>query len=120
MTDFPRAVLGLDAIVVGYDYRATVVIDPPAGLEDDDVETELTGATVTARILDSDGSTVIATGVTETVDAGDREVTLVIASAVTALLAPGSHYVWDVMVTTSGAKKWPVTGLGRAVVRALP
>lgn len=119
MADFPHAVLAVDEIVIGRDYTATITIDPAPGKTNAEVVTELTGSTITARILDSDGTTVITSTITGAVSAAARTITLTITDTVTTALAAGSHYLWDVKVTTTGALIWPVRMPRRCVIRAV-
>lgn len=109
------------AIVVGRDYTALVVLDPDVDEGDSDVETALTGATITAEIRDTDPDTTLIATATAALEgaASARTIRVTLTDTITGALEPG-RYRWDVRVTTSGGLIYPVTGLGPAWVRALP
>lgn len=116
---FPTGTLAVDSIVVGRSWEASIVLDPAPGKVAADVVTELTGATCTARIVDTDGSTVITSDIAESIDAASRTITLTLTAAQTASLVPG-RYRWDVKITATDTSQWPVRMPGIAQVRALP
>lgn len=117
----PHSRLAIHEITVGRDWRAAIIVDPVDDQTASDVVTEMTGATCTARILGTDGTTVITSNVTAAVDAANREITLTMSAANTTGLAPGI-YRWDVKLTTPGGgdpKVWPIAVPGFPRVRAL-
>lgn len=95
-------------IVVGCDAIAIFEIVPPDGMTNAEVVTALTGATLTASIVDTDGSTEVVAGASliAEIDEGARLVQLSMTAAVTAVLTPGV-YRWNVYITTSGGSVWP-------------
>lgn len=117
MTTVSHAVLAHDTIVIGCDVKLDVVIDPIAGQSESEVSAALTGATVSAVVLSSDGTTTIATA-SVSIAASTRTITIALTDTVTGALAPGP-YVWRVRVTTASGMVWPVR-MPRAFVRVLP
>jgi hypothetical protein len=115
-----QAELAIESIVVGRDYERTWTIAPATGKSNSDVVTELTGATATVAIVDTDGSTsILASGsITTTITAATRLLKVEIADTATSGLTPG-RYRWSAYITTTGGKLWPVL-LGEAFVRRLP
>ena len=110
--------LGSDEIVIGRDFELTVTLDPPADKTEAEVTTELTGATVTAQLVDSTGTAVVsATGTL--VSAPNRTIRVSLTAAQTTGLTAGI-YRWNVRVTTSGAKVWPVRMPGYPQVHQIP
>lgn len=118
MTDIARAALGHDSIVVGCDFVLSVVVTPIAGQTTTDVVNELAeGATASAVVLDTDGTTTVATA-TVAITAATRTLLITLTDTQTSTLAAGS-YVWRVRVTTQSGEVWPVR-MPRADIRALP
>jgi hypothetical protein len=116
------SVLSKARLTVGRDFICVWGVTPDPGLpaDNDDVTTDLTGATVTAAIVDTDAAAtaiVPDTAITCTVDAPTRAVVMTIGADDTDALVPGV-YRWSVYVTLTGGEKYEVTGLGPAQVFA--
>lgn len=109
--------MALDPIVNGATWRGVITVEPTSGQANADVTTALTGAAVTALIIDPAGTTVVtATGVVTS--AANRTVTITISTANTALLTAGAVYAWKVFVVTTTPETFPLAIPGRPVVRA--
>ena len=99
--------MAFDPIVVGCDWQATLIVDPTIGQTAQTIVTNLTGATVAARLIDATG-TVRATGTATITSTTERTVEVVFTASTTRQLAPGVGHVLDVRVTTSGGQIRPV------------
>lgn len=97
----------MDLIVKGCDWSADLTVGPGANETNDDVVTQLTGATVTAALRWRGG--LQATTPTASVQsASNRIVRVTFTAAQTAQLAVRQDYRLDLRVTTSAAKTYPI------------
>lgn len=115
----PQATLARDEIVVGRAYQRTITLEASPAFEhgNDDLAAILVdGATATALVVDSDGSTVLT--LTPLVTAASRTLLLTATAAATAGLTPGL-YRWKVSVATAFGS-FPVRFLDDPQVRRLP
>ena len=104
-------------IVVGCTFKLTVTVEPGAGQVDADITSLLTGATVTALLKDTAGTTLLTlTG--SVTSAADRTVLITATAAQTAALVPQVAR-WHVTYTTSGSEVYPITIPGSPRVRAI-
>ena len=109
--------MALDPIVTGATWRALITVAPTDGQSNSDVTTVLTGASVSALIIDPAGSTVVtATG--SVASAANRTVLISITSAQSATLTPNAVYSWKVLVTSTVPETFPLAIPGRPVVKA--
>lgn len=109
--------MALDPIVAGCDWQATLIVDPTLGQTAQSVVTDLTGATVAARLIDL-GGTVRATGVAVVSSASDRKIEASFTAASTRLITPGVGFILDVRVSTVGGFVRPVQVREKLEVRA--
>lgn len=104
----------MDPITKGNDWIHVVTVTPTSGQVAADVTTALTGATVSARLVQKNGTLVVAASAVVT-SASDRTVTITLTDTQTATLSARRHY-WDVEITTTGGLIFPIE-LGSVAVR---
>lgn len=109
--------MALDPIVNGATWRGVITVEPTSGQTNADVTTALTGATITALIIDPAGTTVVTATGTVT-SAANRTVTITISAVNSALLTAGAVYAWKVLVVTTTPETFPLAVPGRPIVKA--
>lgn len=109
--------MALDPIVTGATWRGLITVTPTDGQSNSDVTTALTGASVSALIIDPAGSTVV-TATAAVVSAANRTVSITISSAQSATLTPNAVYSWKVLISTTTPEIFPLAVPGRPVVKA--
>jgi hypothetical protein len=109
--------MALDAIVTGATWRADITVTPTDGQTNSDVSSVLNGASISALILNPDGTTAVtATGAV--VSHNNRHVRLTITAVQSATLTPGAVYAWRVMATSTTPETFPIAVPGRPIVKA--
>lgn len=109
--------MALDPIVTGATWRADITATPTDGQTNSDVSTVLDGATISALILNADGTTAVtATG--SVVSHNNRHVRISLTAVQTATLTPNAVYSWRVMATSTTPETFPLAIPGRPVVKA--
>lgn len=109
--------MALDPIVTGATWRAVITADPTSGQTNSDVSTVLDGASVSARILNPDGTAAV-TCTAAVLLHQQRTVTISMTAVQTATLTPNGVYAWDVKVTSTTPETFPLAIPGRPVVKA--
>jgi hypothetical protein len=109
--------MALDPIVTGATWRAVITAEPTSGQSNSDVSTVLDGASVSARILNPDGTAAV-TCTAAVLLHQQRTVTISMTAVQTATLTPNAVYAWDVKVTSTTPETFPLAIPGRPVVKA--
>lgn len=97
----------LDPIVKGCDWVGQIELTPSDGQTEADVVTDLTDATVSAKLTDRDGVLVLASTFAVVGSAPLRLIVISFTDTQTATLAARRHY-WDIRVTTDAGDVLPV------------
>lgn len=111
--------MAFDPIVIGCDWSASLTVKPSDGKVDDDVVSELTGATAVAALYQGGTTTLIVPVTVDTIDAAARRIDLSLADSATAGLVAARGLVLDVRVTTASGDLRPVTVFNQISVRNL-
>lgn len=97
----------LDPIVIGCDWHAVVTATPTDGETTMDVITQLTGASVSAKLVTYDGTVLLTVASAVVSDAAEREITLTLTDVETATLT-ARKALWDIRVTTASSLVYPL------------
>lgn len=107
--------MALDPIVIGCDWSSTITVEPTDGRTIADVTDDLTGATVTAALYDSNQKK-LADASASVASASDRTLSVALSAATTATLTPTKSCSWDIRVSSAG-KVLPVSVYERVDVQ---